>query len=89
MNDNHITPPAIFMLEEKVREQQKEIDELLERLRECEESLGFYADKKNWGGTVSIKEQIVIHPKDHESYKYGGKRARDYFAKYSGDKKND
>ena len=67
----------------------EKINELLERLRECEESLGFYADKKNWGGTVSIKEQIVIHPKDHESYKYGGKRARDYFAKYSGDKKND
>ena len=38
MNDKnkHVTPPVVFVLEEKMREQQKEIDELLERLGKYE-----------------------------------------------------
>ena len=39
MRDKHITPPAIFVLEEKMREQQKEIDERDAKIKELENRL--------------------------------------------------
>ena len=42
--NKHVTPPAIFMLEEKIHEQQKEIDELKESLRLAYEALGLFED---------------------------------------------
>lgn len=70
------------MLEEKMREQQKEIDELLERLRECEEKLGFYADDDSYrskhGGHIQNKN---FHSRIGQDC---GKRAREYFKKYEG-----
>lgn len=41
MNDKnkHVTPPAIFILEEKMREQQKEIDERDAKIKELENRL--------------------------------------------------
>lgn len=64
--------------------QQSKINELLERLKECEESLGFYAnDKTSWDASKII-------PQDREQFGtgvsilIGGKRARLYFKKYEG-----
>lgn len=39
MKDKHVTPPAIFILEEKMREQQKEIDERDAKIKELENRL--------------------------------------------------
>ena len=43
--NKHVTPPAIFMLEEKIHEQQKEIDELKESLRLAHEALDSIASR--------------------------------------------
>lgn len=79
-----------YQLEHLIRAQQKEIDELLERLKECEESLGFYADEGSYGidtnhntGNTFVEEFNGLEWQDI------GKRAREYFKKYNGDKKDE
>lgn len=71
--------------------QQSKINELLERLRECEESLGFYAEEGNWNWEHgdSNKTQDIIEDIDVEYCNIfrdgvGGKLARAYFKKYEG-----
>ena len=66
--------------------QQSKINELLERLRECEESLGFYADEwTTWcpisNGARIMQDDVEITENNRPS---GGKRARAYFKKYEG-----
>ena len=39
MKDKHVTPPAIFVLEKKIQEQQKEIDERDAKIKELENRL--------------------------------------------------
>ena len=63
-------------LERVFDDQQSKINELLERLRECEESLGVYASMLNWqGGVYGTMREI-------NTFYLGGKRAREYFKKY-------
>ena len=66
--------------------QQSKINELLERLRECEESLGFYADEwTTWcpisNGARIMQDDVEITENNRPS---GGKRARAYFKNYEG-----
>ena len=59
------------------------------RLKECEDTLGFYAESKNWDWEMhdSNKTCNIIDESD-VSYEHvdrdgvGGKRAREYFEKY-------
>jgi hypothetical protein len=75
--------------------QQSKISELLERLRECEEALGFYASEHAWEtptypnygrrlATMHDKDVSEIIAKTGHRWSVGGKRAREYFKKYEG-----
>lgn len=62
----------------------KELDRLEERLKECEESLRFYADEKN---QIPPEYYDTGRPQADFTAPYridGGKRAREYFKKYEG-----
>jgi len=70
------------------------INELLERLRECEETLKFYAYKGHWQRSSRSKyvdSRCAIARSDREYFivdlklpdTFGGKRAREYFKKYN------
>ena len=63
--------------------QQSKINELLERLKECEESLLFYANNKNLHGSKSS----IIYERCEVNGSYCldlGNRAGLYFKKYEG-----
>lgn len=71
--------------------QQSKIDELLKRLTECEDALGFYAEEGNWywesgdsNKTQNIIEDIDVQYCSIFRDGVGGKRARAYFKKYEG-----
>lgn len=75
--------------------QQSKINELLERLKECEEALKFYASDTPWEAPMYPsygRRLATIHDKDVSEFiaktghrwNVGGKRAREYFKKYEG-----
>jgi len=63
--------------DEKIAHQQSKINGLLERLKECEESLRKYSHETPW----NTCEAYCLHD--------FGVKAKEYFKKYNGDKKND
>lgn len=75
--------------------QQSKINELLERLRDAEEALKFYANDTPWEAPMYPsygRRLATIHDKDVSEFiaktghrwNVGGKRARAYFKKYEG-----
>lgn len=72
---------------------EKEIEELKQKLAECEEALRFYGDKENWSrdedydgydisGIIKSCDNEIIDKSKDLNY-HGGKRARQYFSKWS------
>jgi len=57
MKDKHVTPPAIFVLEKKIQEQQKEIDERDAKIKELENRLSDAIDLLY--GSSSIPKETI------------------------------
>jgi len=55
--NKHVTPPVIFVLEEKMREQQKEIDERDAKIKELENRLSDAIDLLY--GSSSIPKETI------------------------------
>ena len=83
------------LFEKEYNRTKKMFYELLERLKECEEALRFYADDAKWEAptypnygrrlaTIHDKDIAEVVAKTGHRWSVGGKRAREYFKKYEG-----
>lgn len=89
MNDAAEAAKEYWRGKERSENTSEREQELLERLREAEEVLGFYADTQNWAAdsrvdcsTDAFFLEIYKDESEIDGDMFGGKRAREYFEKH-------